>query len=114
MKHLQSNLELLSYGITLATCDSTAGHILKSLFCDFPTALDTVVCNVEDCERSVITPTPITVLMYNTNNNKLDGLQKFIDIRLSTEVSTCGYATNHINLCNGHYYSQGIKYAFIY
>ena len=86
MKHLQPNLEILSYGITLATCDTTAGHILQSLLCDLPTALDTVVCSVEGCERSQITPTPITILMYNSNDNKLDGLQQFIDIRLSTEV----------------------------
>lgn len=101
MKYLQPNLEVLSYGITLAKCDITAGHILQSLLYDLPSALDTVLCSVEDCERSEIIPTPFTILMYNSNNNKLDGLQRFIDTRLSTEVSKCGYATNRSNPCNG-------------
>jgi len=50
MKYLQPNRETFSYGITLATYDTTAGHILQSLVCDLPTALDTVLCSVEGCE----------------------------------------------------------------
>lgn len=72
MKHLQPNLEIMSYGITLATCDTTAGNILQSLLCDLPTAFDTVLCSIESCERSELIQTPITKLMYNSNNNKLD------------------------------------------
>lgn len=101
MTHLQPNLEIMSYGITLATCDTTAANILQSLLCDLPTAFDTVLCSIEDCERSELTQTPITIFMYNSNNNKLDGLQQFIDRRLSTEVSKCGYVKDHNNPCNG-------------
>lgn len=101
MKHLQPNLEIMSYGLTLATCDSTAGNILQSLLCDLPSAFDTVVCSIEGCQRSEITPTPITILMYNSNSNKLDDIQQFIDRRLSIEISKCGYVKDHNNPCNG-------------
>lgn len=91
--------QVMAYNVNLATCDTTVDKIIISLMCDLPTGFDTVMCSDRNCERSKNTPIPI--LMFTTENEKLDGLQEFLNLRIKTTITKCGYMMNTSNPCNG-------------
>jgi len=99
-------IQSLDYDVTLAVCDTTAGHVIKKMLEDFPTAIETKKCSNGKCTESKNIQNNIMFLTYQVNNSQLfEGLQTFISNRILSENSKCiedCYTTISTNLSDMH------------
>lgn len=102
MQHLKPSVQVMSYNLKIASCDTTLENIINCLLSDVPTAFETILCNVSNCDRNKKTsPIPKTTIMYTMNNGKLDGLQQYINQKFINNTTECKYTKNNINFCIG-------------
>ncbi|CAH1724831.1 unnamed protein product [Aphis gossypii] len=90
INYMDVNTQSLDYDVTLAVCDTTAGHVIKKMLDDFPTAIETKTCSNEKCIRTKNIQNNIMFLTYQVNSSKLfEGLQTYLDNRSVSENSKC-------------------------
>lgn len=85
---MEINFQSLKYGVTLANCDTTAGHILSTMLGDFPTAKVIRTCSNASCLEPTVYD--LIFITYQIDDINLIGeLQKYLDKRTSHENSKC-------------------------
>lgn len=85
---MEINFQSLKFDITLAECDTTAGHIIKTMLNDFPTAKVKRSCLNASCPEP--TTYDMMYLTYQINDISLIGdLQQYLDERILIEKTKC-------------------------
>jgi len=72
-------MEALEYETVLAVCDTTIGYIIKHLFKDLPSALDSIKCTNPKCKKTILTPIAVPYINIQITNGDLSSLQQGID-----------------------------------
>jgi len=81
------NIKSLDYDVTLVVCDTTAGHVIKKMLNDFPTAIYTNTCLNNKYAGSKNVQNNIMFLTYQVNSSQLfEGLQTFLNNRISESL----------------------------
>lgn len=97
INRMDINLQALEYEITLAVCDTTVGHVLKTMMDDFPTAIELTTCTNNTCPNSKHTTRDIMFITYQVStSNSIEGLQLFMDRRVEGETVKCENCTSSI------------------
>lgn len=52
INYMDVNIQSLDCDVTLVVCDTTAGHVIKKMLDDFPTAIETKTCSNDKCIRT--------------------------------------------------------------
>ncbi|XP_025192698.1 uncharacterized protein LOC112592766 [Melanaphis sacchari] len=102
ISELQPTMEVIEYETVLAVCNTTIGYIIKHLFKDLPSALDSIKCTNPKCKKTTLTPIAIPYINIQITNGDLSSLQQDIDSRLTTRTSLCGYTEKNSTPCTGN------------
>jgi len=94
---IEPELLPLEYNTSLAICNTTAGLVITKMNIK-PTVVEDIICSDPKCERN--TSHPVVFLTFQTSDGSLNGLQQFLNQRLSTETSVCGYISSKTLLCS--------------
>lgn len=101
VNELKPVLQQLEYNTTLAICEMTAGLVIQNMCNETPTLIEKITCSNFECTR-IITNRPIVFLTFQTYDGSLNELQHFLQQRLRTEKSVCGYVTSNSSPCTGY------------
>jgi len=88
---MEVTLQELQYGVIMAKCDTTAGHVIETMLNDCPTAIEQRSCSNKKCPGTLTKSTrDIYFISYQVNNGKMiKELQSFLDERVNTENARC-------------------------
>jgi len=88
---MEVTLQKLQYGVIMAKCDTTAGHVLETMLNDCPTAIEQRSCSNEKCPGTISkSMRDVIFISYQINNgDMIKELQSFLDVRVITENTRC-------------------------
>lgn len=91
ISRMKVTLQELQYGMIMVKCDTTAGHVLETMFNDCPTATEQRSCSNKKCPGTLYKSTSdINFISYQVNNSEMiKELQSFLDERVNTENARC-------------------------
>ncbi|XP_022177046.1 uncharacterized protein LOC111038315 [Myzus persicae] len=95
---LEPELQPLEYNTSLAICNTKAGLVITKMNIKTLTVVEDITYSDPNCERN--TSRPVAFLTFQTSDGSLNGLQKFLNHRLSTETSVCDYISSNTLLCS--------------